>query len=152
MRLLKHLDDRTKRIVMAKSSISKLNFPVEQTKLALSIKPCGLWYGFGPSWVEWVESEMPEWKGKYYYKLEVNENKLIQLSTYSDIINFTEKFFDREPGFIKWKDVAKKYSGIEINPYVHPSKYNVTWYYGWDVASGCIWKEDAIKSFEEIVK
>ena len=61
---------------------------------------------------------------------------------------------------INWSAVAKDYYGIEISPY--RPKYRLAlgylWYYGWDVASGCIWNKDAIrgvrllKDFGEIPK
>ena len=42
---------------------------------------------------------------------------------------------------IDWRKVAKKYDGIEINPMIYELRMMaLSWYYGWDVASGCIWK------------
>ena len=40
---------------------------------------------------------------------------------------------------IDWKKVASKYDGIEIVPYQPKARMNLLWYYGWDIASGCIW-------------
>jgi hypothetical protein len=40
---------------------------------------------------------------------------------------------------IDWKDVSNEYDGIEINPYQNEARYQYTWYYPWDVASGCVW-------------
>jgi len=101
---------------------------------------------------------MTEWKGEYFYHLTINEGKIIQLHSYLDLAAFTEKWYDSgkysinqlNHAAIRWDDVAKKYSGIEINPYIWKARYEFDWYYGWDVASGCIWKEDGIKSFERI--
>ena len=31
------------------------------------------------------------------------------------------------------------------------STENMLWYSGWDVASGCIWKSDAIKNIKKII-
>ncbi len=50
---------------------------------------------------------------------------------------------------IDWPAVAKRYAGIEINPYFTGLRM-VSWYYTWDVASGCVWHEDGIKSVSEI--
>ena len=52
----------------------------------------------------------------------------------------------REEGeSIDWKKVASKYDGIEINPYQFEARYQYLWYYGWDVASGCIWNLKSVK-------
>lgn len=45
---------------------------------------------------------------------------------------------------IMWHEVAKKYSGILITPYLHQATYSHFWYENWDCASGCIWDKDAI--------
>jgi hypothetical protein len=47
---------------------------------------------------------------------------------------------------IDWKKVAKEYSGIEICPYIGEQRLKFSWYYPWDVASGCVWDNSAVKS------
>ncbi len=154
MRLSEYLKSR-ERITMSKKPIEKLNFPVRQpSDWGVGGKPLGLWYGFGSSWLDWVESEMPDWRGEYFYYIDVDKNKVLRLSKYTDLLQFTSDYKDRkvEYNLIDWQKVAKKYSGIEINPYIYRARLDakISWYYTWDVASGCIWKEDAIKSFERI--
>ena len=61
---------------------------------------------------------------------------------------------------IEWGEVAKKYSGIEIkNPDIYkfkkvPIGYRnevyMSWLYGWDISSGCIWNKNGIESIEKI--
>ena len=46
---------------------------------------------------------------------------------------------------IDYKRVGAAYAGIEISPYLYERRYDSMHYYGWDVASGCIWNEIAIK-------
>jgi hypothetical protein len=43
---------------------------------------------------------------------------------------------------IDWEGVQKAYDGIEIAPYQWSRRLNDNywWYYGWDVASGCLWR------------
>lgn len=43
------------------------------------------------------------------------------------------------------RGVAKDYDGIEIAPYQESLRYDLEWYYGWDVASGCIWNFEGIR-------
>jgi len=52
---------------------------------------------------------------------------------------------------IDWPRVAEHYAGIEICPYLSSKRMDddAFWYYGWDVASGCIWSPKGIK---ELVK
>ena len=59
---------------------------------------------------------------------------------------------------IDWHKVATEYSGIEICPYLGYQPWSgdvnfrmgLDWYYTWDVASGCIWNEKAIRNIELI--
>ena len=44
-----------------------------------------------------------------------------------------------------WYCHGDKYDGIEINPYQFEARYQYTWYYGWDIASGCIWNLSGVK-------
>lgn len=43
---------------------------------------------------------------------------------------------------INWPAVAEEYDGLVIAPYVWGRRFarNMLWYYGWDCASGCIWR------------
>ena len=56
---------------------------------------------------------------------------------------------------IDWVKVRKLYDGVEIAPYqykrrLHP---NFSWYYGWDCASGVIWRpKDAVVKYIGIVE
>lgn len=45
-----------------------------------------------------------------------------------------------------WQDIATEHDGIIIAPYQWPARYDLSWYYGWDCASGCIWNLDVIAS------
>ncbi len=57
----------------------------------------------------------------------------------------SEKYND-----INWIEVANNYSGIEIAPCQFNCRRKYFWYYAWDVASGCIWKEDAVKNIKRV--
>jgi hypothetical protein len=120
-------------------------------------KPKGLWYGIGTSWIDWIRSEMPNWERNHIFNINIDESKILKISNEEEIINFNEKYkTEKIPMFsliiINWEEVAKDYSGIEISPYLYKMRHDrrVFWYYGWDVASGCIWNKNAIKSIEKI--
>ena len=101
------------------------------------MKPNGFWYGFGKEWIDWTKTEMPEWVGKYIYEVKI-PNNVLKITSYKELLQFNEEF-KTEQIMIDWKKVASKYDGIEIVPYQPKARMNLLWYYGWDIASGCIW-------------
>lgn len=115
-------------------------------------KPDGFWYGFGDEWIDWTETAGPERKGKYVYEIEINGSNILQIKDYSEIAEFTKEYESGKqiiPGkifSIDWSRVELKYDGIEINPYVDQARIDdkFLWYYGWDVASGCIWNLEKV--------
>ena len=52
---------------------------------------------------------------------------------------------------IDWPRVASDYAGIEICPYLSSKRMDEDsfWYYGWDVASGCVWDSKGITDLVE---
>jgi len=58
--------------------------------------------------------------------------------------------FNRWSIYIDWGRVAEDYSGIEIAPYLYEARMKHMWYYGWDVASGCIWGKGVVKNITKI--
>lgn len=116
-------------------------------------KPEGFWYGFGDAWIEWTEFAGPEYKGEYIYEVDINGSNILQIRDYSEIEEFTkeyqfeEQIIPRIIFYIDWPRIASKYDGIEINPYIYNARLNdkFLWYYGWDVASGCIWNLNKVK-------
>jgi hypothetical protein len=143
----------------------RINFRPQGGTQRTADKPRGLWYGFGHSWLEWVRNEMPNWEESYdhIFLLEVNDSVVKSMSTNEELLLFTEKYSTSknkpsEPSghfgqnLIDWDLVSNDYAGIEINPYVHSARMDrrTSWYYSWDVASGCIWDKSAIRSVTEI--
>lgn len=115
-------------------------------------KPNGLWYACGN---EWLDFDFGAEDAKYLYKLDIDYSRILKL-TDKDIKQFEKEYLQKHPRvedyyMINWKKVAEKYSGIEICPFmqnIHNLSMNENlhgWYYGWDVASGCIWNGSAIK-------
>jgi len=154
---------------MSKLPIKRINVLTARQKM--TYKPEGLWYGFGDSWLRWVRSEMPDWEGKYLYKIHVSSSNILQINSATDMKNFHDKYSKSEaqrnpasrakpkipkawgpPELIFWQNVAYDYAGIEITPYLSEFRMKYTWYYGWDVASGCIWRSSAITGYEEVKK
>jgi hypothetical protein len=121
-------------------------------KLTIRAKPTGFWYGFGSSWIDWVNSEIPEWNYEHIFKINVNPNKVLQINNLDELIEFDNKYSSGDKYYknIDWSKVAQSYDGIEINPYQYKARMSLNWYYGWDIASGCIWNPNAIINIEKL--
>lgn len=88
---------------------------------------------------------MPEWKGNYIYKINTNNSNILQIKDYLELINFTKNNLITSNMYnINWNKISIEYDGIEINPYIWKARLEVYWYYGWDIASGCVWNLDEV--------
>ncbi len=145
----KHSNDR---IIMSK--YDTIDFDSNKVgEQEVGSKPKGLWYGIGDSWIRWVRSEMEDWEQDNVFKLNINKTNILKISHILEL-----KLYDRIYGMdyngmrmMNWVEVAKDYDGIEIAPYIIEARFEYDWYYGWDVASGCIWNKDAITSIDKLV-
>jgi hypothetical protein len=122
-------------------------------------KPRGLWYECNKGWKEFVQREMPSWAEGYGHKylLDVNLSRMCVIRTEKELNDFHDRYsfvIDNRRGEegINWLAVSRDYDGIEICPYQWGSRNDekTSWYYVWDVASGCIWGRGAFKGVTEI--
>ena len=142
----------------------------EQT---IEMKPTGIWYGLGDSWIQWCMSEASGWLSPYIYDFVLDEDKILKVTNIEEFEKFEEEhqairaefklLMDHMPkirdahgdGFgrrmsrffdqIDWPKLATMYSGVEIAPYIWKKRLESMWYYPWDCASGCIWNRSAVK-------
>lgn len=137
----------TDRVIMSPREIRNITSVSAQE---IAWKPKGLWYGIGTSWIDWVEREEPGWKGEYIYKIKL-AGGVLQITNRQQLQKFHDDYQAEQVygggQFINWKPVAYKWKGIEIAPYQGWARMKLTWYYPWDVASGCIWNAAAISKF-----
>jgi hypothetical protein len=124
-------------------------------------KPCGLWVSVQgeDDWPEWASSEGYGWPKLFEYEHRIvlaEDPNILHLSGHTALNRFTAAYrypgasFFREGEAIDWSRVADEYNGIIIAPYVWSQRMDLMWYYGWDVASGCIWSLEAIASVERV--
>ena len=127
-------------------------------------KPNGLWYecqdGSSQNWKDFCDTGGLSGGSKKYdrsYNVVLNDYNILFIPDE----HYFEKFYkmysvnhpadpDGSKGFdkvIDWPKVANHYAGIEICPYLDSKRHDDDsfWYYGWDVASGCIWGDEGIK-------
>jgi hypothetical protein len=140
------------RIIMSHEPEIKFREKKQQEK---GYKPNGLWYGIGPSWVNFVRSEMPTRETEHVFKIDIDESKMKIIRNYEDLLKFEKEYLvipKESYGFkmIDWVRVAKDYSGIEIAPYLYEARMKHMWYYGWDIASGCIWGAGVVKKIQRL--
>jgi hypothetical protein len=137
-----------------------LKLKEKKNQLVAHFKPVGLWYAVGPKWLQWINTsgEASYWLERYscVYKIDLNYDRVLQLSTYKDIHKFTEQYGTEigPGGFYKlginWKAGAYAYSGVEIWPYNQHAHNKFDWYKSWSIGSGCIWKNDAIAKLTKL--
>jgi hypothetical protein len=112
-------------------------------------KPVGLWYACGDEWIEWTKTDMPEWLESSDYLYEVKLGDGVLRITNVEEFDWLQQKYLRAGRFgdqvMDWKAIQDDgYSGIEICPYASYARMEADWYYGWDVASGCIWDSRGI--------
>ena len=123
-----------------------------------SYKPIGLWVSVGDAWRDWCEAEQFHMESLEYVS-EVtlaDDADILRMGTGEELDDFTDRYGDGQYGdLIAWDEVARHHQGIIIDPYVWERRLELSWYYGWDCASGCIWDAAAIeeiKVLEEVTR
>ncbi len=135
----------------------------------IGTKPDGLWYecqdGSSESWETFCTWNLTDGANRYdsTYNVVLKDDGyyILHITNESDFEKFQKMYSVNHPadpdgtkGFdkvIDWPRVAEHYAGIEICPYLSNKRHDddAFWYYGWDVASGCVWDP---KGIEELVK
>lgn len=122
-------------------------------------KPDGLWVSVkGPDdWPTWCAQEGWALDRQVPHRVVLRPSaRVLHIDSMSDLVAFTDTYGGPIPGWfsqrieIDWIRVAQAFGGVIIAPYQWPARMSLSWYYGWDVASGCIWDLDAIESVDPI--
>lgn len=137
----------------------------------ISSKPNGLWLSVDDDWRRWVEGEEMKWlEGAPSVKVTLAADAKVlvigsvpELDDFNDEygvcrFNSSEEFLKENPAWrfrmdaVRWNDVAALYQGVFITPYLWPRRLSetVSWYWGWDCASGCVWDLSAIHTVEPL--
>lgn len=124
-------------------------------------KPVGLWLSVDgeDDWPSWCKSEDFDGCGPWHYRVHVAApDRLLWLRTPAALRRFAaERLVATEPEIIgpaiDWEAVACQWAGLVIAPYQWECRlaHGMSWYYGWDCASGCIWDPEACGASLELL-
>ncbi len=153
-----------KLIHYSRTPVAQLRSRRQWGKRTRNDKPNGLWVSVedsNHSWHDWCIAEDFSISAlQFPHRVELARGaNILLLDTDDKILAFTEEYKNPPPDWtgsrdfnwwINWKRLACEYQGIIISPYSFELRLDnrVSWYYGWDCASGVIWNKRAIASLE----
>lgn len=118
-------------------------------------KPVGFWYSVEGGWEGWCREERPDWlEGRNEFEVILGDERMVFVRTVAEMDEFHERFkaggsfHSYEADQLRWDAVAAEYDGIEVAPYLWDRRLYggaSRWYYGWDCASGCIWRPRGVE-------
>lgn len=128
-------------------------FPVAQPGPGYFVKPRGLWVsdetGDAWGWTDCCDSDGFA-IGPWEHAVTLNPDAtILHIANETGLRDFhaahATTVSPRGVG-IDWQAVATRWQGVIITPYLWSMRLNsdVSWYYTWDCASGCIWDPLAI--------
>ena len=114
------------------------------------------------SWYDWASKNMSDrvdLNVNAVIGYEINEEKILHISSIEDIekfekeytlcpidISVEERILCEYYGFVNWKKVAEKYSGLNVSPYIIKDIKFRIWYDSLDVNTIMIWDIKAVKN------
>lgn len=116
-------------------------------------KPVGWWLSVDDDWRRWCDSTglrdcTPT------VEVDLDLDRVLLLDNVEALDEFDALYVGHhsylDSAIIDWEPLTKQYAGIVIAPH-QPSRSHIglsgaaAWYYGWDVASGCVWDLSAIR-------
>lgn len=138
----------------------------QPSRLSEHEKPRGFWITDDSEdcWRAWcVGARFGLEELTHKHEIILDESNLLILRSVGEIDLFTKEFAVERPWrgqsgqryvdrCIDWRAVAARYDGLIITPYQWQRRLcdGYSWYYGWDCASGCIWRARAIKEIRLI--
>lgn len=154
--------DPNKRYVFSHKKIEKIDSTLNGQGIA-DWKPQGLWYSFGNEWLEhlsmcielgekWAKKRLKIYK--FVYQIDIHDEHILHLRTKKRIKEFTDRngiwvpTHSRKyeyPYLINWRDFASRWYGVEMDLSQRKWELDFLWLSKWDIISGCIFDNRAIK-------
>lgn len=144
---------KNKRIVLSRYRHPPVVIPITNKDPMIDhhhgLKPYGgLWYAFGNDWIGFSQS-VPHRLSMFIHEIKIDLNKILILKNKQETENFERDYglkrdinSEKYEVIIDWQKVSRDYSGIEIHK---EALHYIDWQEYWDLASGCIWNQDALK-------
>jgi hypothetical protein len=148
------VNDNTRLHLTHEGDLEKKNFKQREG----GPKPVGLWYAVGFGWLDFTTHEHTSFyqydQHIYAFEISLDGLNVLRITNYDELVKFEKQYaitkddpYSMLKGWdINWAKVAESYDGIEIAPYIYKARMTHKWYYGWDVASGCIWNTTGLKT------
>ncbi len=139
-------------MILSHFSEAPLAFDLKRTyvqkEISPAFKPAGLWLSHeseSAGWRSWCEANdfgLGRLRGETKFRCDLS--RWLVLSSVDELVAFTGRFPLRIGGefwdrYVDWRPVAEVYAGVLVTPYQWDARLNLTWYYGWDCASACVW-------------
>lgn len=118
-------------------------------------KPEGLWISdesADDGWSSWASGEDYTIGSNAFVVELAPDASILSLTSEAAILDFHRTYSIGERGWdVDWTAVAQRWQGITITPYQWGLRLSqVSWYYTWDCASGCIWDAKAISTIRPV--
>lgn len=132
--------------------------PHMQYAQAQKPKPTGLWVAKEDAWIEWgVQNSFDHWT-RDFVELDLDLSDIYKIRFERDLDALREEYgvVHEELNYvhsIDWSLVAREFKGVyalnweygwsgldSLNP----------WFYGWDLASGCVWDLSALEEIKDV--
>jgi hypothetical protein len=127
-------------------------------------KPAGIWYAQGSDWLSFISvGNRGLMEGmNYVYSVKPNYSSgdlrtssggVLKLDTGEKVLQFSNMYAKRLTGYsfeVSWPIVCSRWDGIEIIPYQQnlSLESSTSWYNGWDIPSGCIWRQGGVSEID----
>lgn len=118
-------------------------------------KPNGIWYAFGFEWFETIinnDMNRESFLGTSpeIYKINNINGANIKFLNRDNIAEFQNEYGNNQ-NRVDWQKVADDFDGIELQFDPESLKATYRWLSGWDIKSGCIWRNASSIGLERIV-
>jgi len=126
-------------------------YDCEQEPALPNGKPNGLWVSVADAygWAAWCKEN--NWRLlalEHRYEIVLHDDANVLWLRSENLLHSFTREFSREKHHeldrVDWQLVAQRFDGILIAPYIWQSRLRLLWYYGWDCASGCLWRARAV--------
>lgn len=146
-------DLKNKRIVLSSYRQPPIATPIKNQDVSVDPyhggKPTGgIWYSYGNEWIDYAFNNSLGHLRMFVHELFIETSKIVKIHDQKSKEDFEAKYGKKVSNgpygdlLINWPQVVKDYSGVEV---IKNGLTGDTWQTYWDIPSGCIWDQSAIR-------